>query len=452
MTALNFLIQFIGFFMQTIPVCLLGSISFDEESLKLSRKKTIALFVIPDILFSLGFAVWENLMQSIEYRQLKSIANIYMSVFIIIMFSLFFRFIKAPKLNKMIVLLILTHYAAILFTINAIILASLDIYGGGHIYSGYDLLSTPILTCATFPLVYLFILKIVRPAMSLSDNKAMRRGFIYSCAAFLLFCAAVMFFDFSFVRQTLRDIRVLVFFCAFILTDCILYYMFFSETRLVAQNNQLENRIQSLNEQYHRINRGIEESRRLKHDMRHHLNAIGSMAKGGEIKEIIEYLEAYSGVYGELDNISLSGYHAIDNILRYYLSLAKEKKITLKTEFHKLRSDMDFDVTDITIMIGNLMENAIEACEGLPEDERLIIITVRQSDALLLIKEENSCRRDLDAKSSFTGWESFVSTKHTKHPGQGLKSISLVAEKYGGSAEFKCESGTFTARLVLNIP
>lgn len=125
----------------------------------------------------------------------------------------------------------------------------------------------------------------------------------------------------------------------------------------------------------------------------------------------------------------------------------------MQTDLHSLPGNLRFDVIDLTVLLGNLMENAIDACRKLPADkDRFLRIWVRQENVSLLLQIENACPDDGCGCTEFTDGKAFVSTKHSVLRGQGLKSIRIVADKYGGSAELKKDAGIFTARIVLNIP
>lgn len=85
------------------------------------------------------------------------------------------------------------------------------------------------------------------------------------------------------------------------------------------------------------------------------------------------------------------------------------------------------------------------------KEERRLEISVRKADATLLLLVKNSCGKQERESESFENYKAFPSTKHAQGDGYGLRSIHTIAEKYGGSAEFRAWDGTFTARVVLNL-
>ena len=91
---------------------------------------------------------------------------------------------------------------------------------------------------------------------------------------------------------------------------------------------------------------------------------------------------------------------------------------------------------------------SLEALRELPEENRRLSIEMVRSGAALLVRIRNSSKES--AGRAFAGWEAFSSRKEEGRQGLGLRSVAAIAEKYGGSAQFRYGDGEFTARVVLN--
>lgn len=454
--------QFIGFLIQTLPVAVLSLIPFHNDALPFSRKKMTLLFSGYTVLLSAGFALmsWLIYVPDMENAAfVETATNVYMTICIILSICIFFFTIRSPFMKKFIVMVLLIHYAAALFTLSNIVGGMLrDILKvGAALPIAYDaneyMLTTIILSAATFPFIYLFLKREVQFDLSYMENGTLRRGCVYMSVSLLLFAVCIFTLDSYYINVRFSQKSILLFLAAFMLTDCILYFMFFSEVHLTMKIRQSEEQLRSFDSRYRQISAAISEARRARHDIRYHLNHISAMNQRGEQKALEAYLQSYEASFHELEQIPLCGYPAFDDILQYYIECAGEKGIIVKTELRPLRESLGFDVIDVTVMLGNLMENAIEACCKLPSDvPRFIRIWVKQADAVFLLEVENSCEISLEDQPDFTDASHFSSTKHAVSHGIGLKSIQLAAEKYGGNAEFKKSNGTFAARVVLNIP
>lgn len=459
MPAKTIFLQFIGFLLQTVPIAVLCIVPFHDDALPLSRKKMLLFLIGYTVLLSAGFALmsWLIYVPSIEHNTfVRTASNIYMLICIILSIFFFFFMIRSTFMKKLIVIVVLLHYATALFTLTCIIVGMLtnnNAIGVLSIYGKYELSANIGLLAATFPLVYLFFKREVQFSLSYMENSTLQRGCVYMLFSLLLFAACIFslnnfMFYYGFSGKTL-----LFFLAVLTLTDCIMYFMFFTEVQLTLKIRQSQEQLRSFDEQYHQISACISEARRIRHDIRHHLNHISAMNHRGDQKALEAYLRSYEASFHELEQFPLCGYPAFDNILQYYIGAASEKGIAVKTELEPLRENLGFDVVDITVMLGNLMENAIEACCKLPSDvPRFIRIWVKQANVVFLLEVENSCENGMKDQPDFTDASHFSSTKHSMSHGMGLKSIQFAAEKYGGSAEFKKSNGTFVARVVMNIP
>ena len=200
--------------------------------------------------------------------------------------------------------------------------------------------------------------------------------------------------------------------------------------------------------QYRQISARMEETARLRHDLRHHLNALGALNAQDKRDEIADYLKRYGTVYDELEAQKLCLDPVIDSVLGYYLALAAEEEISVRTNV-RLRGETGIDPTDMTVLLGNCLENAMNALRKLPMEERRLELDLRPMDAVLLLQVVNTCGEPGDT-GGFTGWETFAAGRRGVH-GTGLRSVSTIAEKYGGSARFRRQNGEFIAQVVLNL-
>lgn len=459
MTAAEFFSQPGGFLAQTLPIALLCFAPFGDSELKFPRRRILLFLTAGLILLSAGYgAIALALFRPSDSRNylLRFASVSYMGICLLLGSLVFLFSVRATLRKKILVLLLLVHYAAVVFTLNSVIANQFFPNAGlQEPLMFYDISTFRdylLLTAATAPFVYCFLKRVVRVSLPMMENRAAGRTLRYLLAALLIYCTCVFFlanFEFHSVPSRLS---ILAFLAALILTDILLYFTFFYEVYLSFQNQQLADQLRSFDARYREISANIEESRRARHDIRHHLNVIGVLNRQGKPDELNRYLQQYEAFCEELENLKFSGWPSFDNILRYYTELAKSEGITVETDIQPFSSSPAFDVIDMTVITGNLMENAIEACRRAGSGPHFIRIWIRLGDASLLMRLENSCPSDGQDTERFTDGSQFVSHKRPSARGYGLKSIRYVAGKYGGSAEFCKKNGIFTARIVLNIP
>ena len=70
--------------------------------------------------------------------------------------------------------------------------------------------------------------------------------------------------------------------------------------------------------------------------------------------------------------------------------------------------------------------------------------------SMLVLRIQNTCA-GTHSNGGSAGWEAFVSRKGTDRRSVGLRSVTAIAEKYGGNAQFQCKDGVFTPRVILNL-
>ena len=101
---------------------------------------------------------------------------------------------------------------------------------------------------------------------------------------------------------------------------------------------------------------------------------------------------------------------------------------------------------DLCGIVGNILENAITACQKMPEGQRWIQLTaLTKNDSKLFIVATNS----FDGKVRMKDGQ-FLSTKRSGQ-GIGLASILSTAERCGGSAQFSCQGQEFYSDIALPL-
>lgn len=104
--------------------------------------------------------------------------------------------------------------------------------------------------------------------------------------------------------------------------------------------------------------------------------------------------------------------------------------------------------TDLSILIGNALDNAIESVEKISDpDKRLIHVSVNRQKGFLRIRVENCYEGDIRFVAGLPS-----TRKDARYHGYGMKSIRSVVEKYNGSMTVKAEDGWFELRLLFPVP
>ena len=237
----------------------------------------------------------------------------------------------------------------------------------------------------------------------------------------------------------------LCFMLASLLILTILFY--FIVNGILREAKTIErNRILEMQESYYTSQQKyIKETARIRHDFKHTLHALENLAKEGNLLAIRQYLADYLAVYPQNDNIRFCDNPVVNALLNYYLHSAGSAGITLN---HQISLPGDILVSDIDLcnILGNILENAILACEGIPEPERFINLSILpETDGRLYIVLTNSFNGIVKKKNGH-----YLST-NKKGNGIGIFSIISTVEKYGGSVRFSHEGHEFYTDVVLPL-
>lgn len=176
-----------------------------------------------------------------------------------------------------------------------------------------------------------------------------------------------------------------------------------------------------------------------RHDYRHHIQTMKVHAANGEYEEIDRYLDMLDEDLTNVETVIKTGNRMADAILNSKLSVAAEKEIQVKAEA-KIPVSLTISELDLCIIIGNLLDNAMDACMELPVKERLIRIYMEMKGNYLYLALTNTA-----AGKKKT---SFRSTKGEGH-GLGIGRIDAIVKKYDGYVTRASEDGAFSTEVLL---
>ena len=200
--------------------------------------------------------------------------------------------------------------------------------------------------------------------------------------------------------------------------------------------------------QYEMSKENIEIIERKCHDLRHHIAALKHMSDAGERNKVITDLESSVMIY---DSILKTGNDILDTVLTEKSLLCQRHHIALSCIAEG--SLLSFlDAIDLYTLFGNALDNAIEASLKLPEEERIIDLSVRKKAGLILIQIQNRHDGNISLQGALQGGLPKTSKSDAAYHGFGLKSIQAIAEKYDGIMTLLPEKETFLLRITLPSP
>ena len=206
---------------------------------------------------------------------------------------------------------------------------------------------------------------------------------------------------------------------------------------LAEQNRSLAGEMEILKDSRKRI-RGIY------HDMKNHILVLRSYAEQRKYAELDEYLARMQEETQAAVPQVYTGQPAVDSMLHYKIGSAPDVPVRVEAG---IPETLEMDGFDITVILGNLLDNAIEACRRLEKEERSVLLSIRLAKNQLFIRMENTFDGQLRTRQGRLLTRKEDGGVH----GLGLENVRRVADKYHGLLETEAEGRIFRTKVMLYL-
>ena len=173
-------------------------------------------------------------------------------------------------------------------------------------------------------------------------------------------------------------------------------------------------------------------SRKVVHDMKNHLLALKKYDQERDREGLHKYLNELSDDMLDDSYQIWTGNRMLDMILNQKTKDAKEKETDMQIET-EVFATLPFSDREIISLFGNVLDNALEACERIQDKKRWIKIKIKKKNHLLYIETSNAIK-----EMPVQNQKGFVSVKEDEilH-GYGMKNIQDIVRKYDGIFRYK---------------
>ena len=222
------------------------------------------------------------------------------------------------------------------------------------------------------------------------------------------------------------------------------YYRIARECTLNLHLTQENQMLAVESRRYAELRTYMEQTRHLRHDFRQHLRVISGLTESGNLDALKTYLHQYESEIGDAPALLCSN-PAVDAIAGYYALWASQKQIPIHWNLN-LPDQLPLPESDLCMLMGNLLENALLASENLPPEERDVSVVCQMlSPAMLGLIVENRYDGTLKRHG-----DALYSTRHSGC-GTGLISVKSAVRKYNGQLTMSTENKTFRVHILLNL-
>lgn len=302
-----------------------------------------------------------------------------------------------------------------------------------------------IISAICFPFMYILWKKYIVPVVKTDNRRQWRQAWIipiiFSIVS-LAYCENN--FEITYMRFNQVIARFTLSIGVVIVSVMQFSYMNTEEKVVRAEEKAKRSKmlIDMKSEQYNMITEKIEKTRKSRHDIHHHINVVYQLAKENKIEQLIEYLEEYNKIDSTKEPMVYCNNSTVDAILNHYILLAKDNGIEVQLNV-ALPEELKIRDTDLCIVIGNLLENAIEASKK--EKNKRIKLRINRSNEYICMLVSNLYNGEI--KKGHSGY--YSRKREFKDTGIGLSSVSAVVEKYDGRMEIDHTNGEFNVFIMM---
>ena len=288
-------------------------------------------------------------------------------------------------------------------------------------------------------------------ALFIENYSNIKKGFELSTSywlSILIISLSSLYIVVALVDSQIHTVKASIIISLLFLIIVLLFYLYDalkSSAEMKIEKSILEQEKRYYDNQFWLMKSSVEKTASLKHDIANHIGAIGSLIRENEISRALNYINQLEKYAPFNSKIVESGNLVIDSILNYKLDYVKSIGVNTHLDI-KVPSDLELESFDMVVILGNLLDNSVEALKKLKEN-RTIWVSIKYDRGVLIIQIQNN----FDGKIS-VGAKGLITTKDDKdNHGLGLKNIESTLEKYNGLLEYSYTNNLFKAEVLMYL-
>ena len=204
------------------------------------------------------------------------------------------------------------------------------------------------------------------------------------------------------------------------------------------QNDMMERHYEEVSQMYR-------QTRGWRHDYHNHIQTMKAYLSMGKLEELDAFLSKLDQDLTQVDRVIKTGNVKVDAILNSKLTVAKNKGIRIEAKAI-VPEELPFSEVDLSLIIGNLLDNAVEACMKVPEQDRFLRVYLDILKGQFYVYVMNAMAPGAKRHGNL-----YLTTKFGKDYGFGLMRIDRVVEKYHGYLNRQDEGDVFVTEIMLPL-
>lgn len=229
--------------------------------------------------------------------------------------------------------------------------------------------------------------------------------------------------------------------CIFHIYQRMSKYMELERSHIIYEQ-QIQNTLKQIQGNEH----SLKVMKREYHDFKNKIVYIQNMAQRDECEKIVDYIQDYLNIAMPFVSVVNTGNSVLDSLINYKINYATNQNIQLKLDF-EIPENLSFDNDALCIIVGNGMDNAIEAVANINNDDKKYIelsILYKKSCLCIIIRNPYEHILLYDEEHHIVS-----SKKNQSNHGIGLSSIRTALEKFQGNMYINTDQSIFTLKMLL---
>ena len=306
-----------------------------------------------------------------------------------------------------------------------------------------------VLLCKTLVFVAIMVIKKnwdINNSLSLLSDSQWLRFIYFPIMSIIALCAMLINFDKE-ISETASNTLLIIAFGLVIMNLMVFYLMrdIIGREKLIQSDKIFKERMKNQTNMYRSMSDDFEIQRKRIHEYNNQIGCIEGMLLNKNVEQALDYVVKITGGLKKEINAIDTNNVIINAIINSKYKEAIDKNIVMVIKVNDLSECVIVD-EDIVIILSNLLNNAIEACEKIIE-KRIIWLKFVIEENMTIISVKNTAEEDVEIIDG-----ALITTKENKtEHGLGVKNIKESVEKYKGSYTLQGQGGYFFFGIIIPI-
>lgn len=459
-----YMVNAIGFALQLVPAMFVVLRPFGGKRCRVPRRALLAALAVYGAAVSFAFPL---VTYHVDVIGPALLGNFYLLAVALVFAVVYFCVVNDKPIRKVLAFVFGIVYAAVQYSIVNLLLPLVAPSGELLSTDPYSLWGTglyAVTTVVMLPLAVLFQEKALRRYLEVIDVRQTRRDTVVMVAASAVYLCLMMT-CMSILQTQYMEPTWMATSIGLLFTAVFFLFLYYYYHLALVREQEVANRIHSevFVESARLLQKEIDRARDVRHDLRHLLRELGTLSDGQATPEIRRCIGRIEQLTRHADTVFCDN-RTLNALLQYYVGLADEGGIPIHVAV--ACGTLDVDDADLVLAVGNVLDNALTSAgeyyeeRGLSGEDaeraRPVKVIGEVAQHVFMLQVTNPCVHVKfaegfreEASGKFLPAEAYLSTH--EGGGRGLLRVSQLAERHGGSAEFRhdADTETFTTRVAL---